>query len=189
MSLCPHVCRLGHSKHLFVEQRFDLVMTSGNVSSQAEEELGWGSWQGKEGESYGGGGGTGWGTVKGGCFRVPVVSQFRVHALITAIAWGEWRTNTGSEARWGLLVMRFRLTFDPKQLWALCLLMLTRHCWRPPQEFVLDSHEETLAECRISFVLLLFLIVFILFLCKTFISSKPSKCVCENGPKGSPVYF
>lgn len=50
---------------------------------------------------------------KGRCSKVPVVSQPEVHALITDVAWGEWRTNSGSWARWGLLIMRFELTFNP----------------------------------------------------------------------------
>lgn len=99
---------LGLSQHLFAEQHFDLVMTSGNVSFQhrRSSELG-GSWQGGGGETVRGKekkkrkaqDEEQW---KGRCSKVPVVSQLGVHALITDVAWGEWRTNSGSWARWGV---------------------------------------------------------------------------------------
>lgn len=114
---------------------------------------------------------------KGRCSKVPVVSQLRVHALITDVAWGEWRTNSGSWARWGLLIMRFKLTFHPKPLWASCLLLLTPHCCRPPLKFVLDSHDKTrkeiLAETRICELCFLCLSVF-----------RPSNWI--TNPKQSP---
>lgn len=148
---------LGLSQHLFADQHFDLVMTSGNVSFQQRRS-----------SELGGVGRERRGTVrekkkrkaqdeeqwKGRCSKVPVVSQLRVHVLITDIAWGEGWTNTGSWARWGLLIMRFQLTFNPKPLWAVRLLLLTPHWWRPPEEFILDSHnnahKEILAENRIA---------------------------------------
>lgn len=74
---------------------------------------------------------------------VPVISQLWSSCVITDVAWGERWTNSGSGARCGLLIMRFELPSNPKPLWALCLLQLTSHQWRPPQEFVLDSHDTT----------------------------------------------
>lgn len=74
---------------------------------------------------------------------VPVISQLWSSRVITDVAWGEWRTNSGSGARCGLPVRRFELTSNPKPLWALCLLQLTSHQRGPPEEFVLDSHETT----------------------------------------------
>lgn len=131
VNLCHWIHMLGLSQHLFAEQHFDLVMTSGNVSFQQRRssELG-GVGRGRRGDSQGkekkrkAQDGEQW---KGRCSKVPVVSQLGVHALITDVAWGEWRTNSGSWARWGLLIMRFKLTFNPKPLWALCLLLLTPH--------------------------------------------------------------
>lgn len=74
---------------------------------------------------------------------VPVISQLSGSCVITGAAGGEWRTNSGSGARCGPLIIRFELTSHPKALWALCLLQLTSHQRRPPEEFVLDSHDTT----------------------------------------------
>lgn len=108
---------LGLTQHLFAaEQDFDLVMTSGNVSLQQ-----------RRGYEFGGGragvvkeGGE---TVrrkqkkkkevkkkgrhrdeeqrKGLRSRAAVVSQHRVRVLIADAAWGRWRSDSGSWARWG----------------------------------------------------------------------------------------
>lgn len=135
VNLCHWIHMLGLSQHLFAEQNCDLVMTSGNVSFQQRRSSEFG------GELAGEGGETVRGKPKkkkkrkaqdeeqwkGLCSKVPVVSQLWVHVLIIDVAWGEWRTNSGSWARWGLLIMRFELAFNPKPLWALCLLLLTPH--------------------------------------------------------------
>lgn len=69
---CHCVHTLGLSQHLFAEQRFDLVMTSGNVSFQQRRssELGELAGEGGGGGQSGEGEkrreeGTGWGTAKG----------------------------------------------------------------------------------------------------------------------------
>lgn len=68
VNLCHWIHMLGLSQHLFAEQHFDLVMTSGNVSFQQRRssELG-GVGRGRRGDSQGKEKkeGTGWGTVKG----------------------------------------------------------------------------------------------------------------------------
>lgn len=128
MSLNPHVGPLATS---VCRAAFWFRNDIRKCVFSAEEELRvGGSWQRKEGGQSGkekkrkAQDEEQW---KGRCSKVPVVSQFGVHALITDVAWGEWRTNSGSCARWGLLIMRFQLTFNPKPLWASCLLLFTPH--------------------------------------------------------------
>lgn len=90
----------------------------------------WGCWRGKglgdsQGKKTKKHKGTGWGTAKWAPLQVPVVSQLPVHALIADVAWGEWRTKSGSGVEGGLFIMRFHLTFNPKPLRASSLPLLT----------------------------------------------------------------
>lgn len=141
MSLRPHVGPLTTSvcRVKFWSHQEMCLFRKGGVES-------WGSWQGKKGRQSGE-------NKKKKKKRhrmrnskrgaVPVLSQLLSSRVITDVAWGEWRTNSGSGARCGPLIMRFELTSDPKPLWALCLLQLTSHQRRPPEEFILDSHDTT----------------------------------------------
>lgn len=120
-----HICLLSNG--------FDLVMTSGNVSFQQRRSSALGELEGS-------------GERKKGNRRVrnsegglaaPKFLLFhnsRVLVLNIAITWGEWLTNTGSADQvGGLPVTRFQLTFDPRQLWALCQLLLTPLLGTSPQ--------------------------------------------------------
>lgn len=82
----------------------------------------WEHWQGEEGDSRGiqekrkkrkAQDEEQW---KGRCSNVLVVSQLRVHALITDVVWGEWRTNLGSRARWGAARDEVSVNLQPQTI-------------------------------------------------------------------------
>lgn len=131
-------------KHLLAEWNFDHIKKC--VFSEKEELRVGGVGRGRRGDSLGRRGKK---KKKRRRMRnskrgaVPVISQLSGSCVITGAAGGEWRTNSGSGARCGPLIIRFELTSHPKALWALCLLQLTSHQRRPPEEFVLESHDTT----------------------------------------------